>query len=491
MTRAENWKLALRVCEESNDEVLASLRIALLNDFGKTAHYGKGDNFRQLAICLKSFLPFQRRTSVSPAPQGRPMILIPATSGSNLLNLLPVAQEARRRGLLGGLVAGESFQKAGSTALSEFEHVVSETALRSLVGMGFLPKSLGRAGRRLNRLIKKLNIYNPDCAKIVKQNFGSYIRLMVTSEGMGIAYRQLFSRWRPSFMISTSDFWPAEFQCCWQAKRLGIPTAILQHGVMSDLSVWPTYYDTFLAWGETFREQLLAQGAPPERIRVLGMPASDNLFARSIQSADKAKNGKAQVCLVFSHTQDRIEEFALFEEFGQCLAETIRSTPEVKWKIKLHPAEDDSFYQERGISKFGQLEILPRNVSLEQAVEGATVVCTIRSTAGLQAMMLQKPLIVLDLSSLSGPPVTWPAQGGGIYAKNAFEFKSRLERLANDKEYACSILASQAEFLDKTFANKGKAAGAVVDFLEEQTLTHSAKLAGRQVTKNSRSPLQS
>jgi hypothetical protein len=418
------------------------------------------------------------------------MILIPATSGSNLLNLLPVAQDARRRGILGGIVAGESFQKTGSTVLDEFEHVVSETDLRSLVGVGFLSKSLARAAGRLKRLINNLNVYNPACARRIKQNYGSYIRSMVVSEGMGLAYRQLFSMWQPSFVLSTSDFWPAEFQCCWQAKRRGIPTAILQHGVMSDVSVWPTYHDTFLAWGETFREQLLAQGATTERIRVLGMPASDDLFARSKLAANKTTKGEAPVCLVFSHTQDRIEESALFEEFGQCLAETIRSTPGVKWKIKLHPAEDDSFYHERGISKLEQLEILPRHISLEQAVEDATVACTIRSTAGMQAMMLQKPLIVLNLSSLAGQPVTWPTQGGGIYIKTAVEFKKALERLTNDKDYVCSLLTSQDEFLNKTFANKGSAACAIVDFLEGRTPPYSAKLPESERGKNSQSLFQ-
>jgi hypothetical protein len=469
MTRAENWQLALRICEESSDEVIASLRIALLDDFGKTDRYSKGDNFRQLAVCLKSFLPFRRKAAISQAPQGRPMILIPAISGSNLLNLLPVAQEARRRGLLGGIVAGESFQKTRSTALGEFEHVVSETVLRSLVGMGFLPKSLARAGRRLKRLIVGLNNYSPHCAKRVKQNFGSYIRLMVVSEGMSIAYRQLFSMWRPSFMISTSDFWPAEFQCCWQAKRLEIPTAIVQHGVINDVCAWPTYYDTFLAWGDTFREQLLRQGAPAERIRVVGMPASDDLFLRTGQKADRVKNGMNPSCLVFSHTQDRIEEVALFEDFGRCLVEAIRSTPEVKWRIRLHPAEDDSFYRELEISRFKNVEISPRDISLEQAVEEASVVCTIRSTAGLQAMMLQKPLIVLNLASLSGPPVAWPIHGGGLYAKNADEFVKNLARLTSDGNFRCSLLASQSAFLDKTFANRGRAAAAIVDYLEEQT----------------------
>jgi hypothetical protein len=105
----------------------------------------------------------------------------------------------------------------------------------------------------------------------------------------------------------------------------------------------------------------------------------------------------------------------------------------------------------------------------------------------MQAMMLQKPLIVLNLSSLAGPPVTWPTQGGGIYIKTAGEFKKALERLTNDKDYVCSLLASQDEFLNKTFANKGKAACAIVDFLEGQTPAYSAKLPESGRGKNTQS----
>ena len=458
----------MRMSAESGDEVIASLRIALLNDFGKADDFGKGANFRQLAACLKSFLPFRKRAPIVQAPPGKPMILIPATTGSNLANLLPVAKEAWRRGLLGGIVAGESFQKTRSEALAGFEHVVSETALRSLVGIGFLPKSLARASRRLKWLIEQLNQHDPHCAKLVKQNYGSYIRLMVLSEGMGIAYKKLLSAWRPSIMISTSDFWPSEFQCCHQANQLGIPTAILQHGVISDLSVWPTYHNTFLAWGEMFRKELIQLGAPANRIRVAGMPASDLLFARSGQVTYKV--GPTPVCLVLSHTQDRIEEVARFDEFGRCLAEAICSMPGIKWKIRLHPAESDSFYRERGITELNAVEIVSRDVSLEESIADASVVCTIRSTAGTQAMMMRKPLLILHVPALSAPPVPWPMQGGGLYVKDATAIKTSFNRLVTDKAFADSLLASQDAFLGKAFACRGKAAAAIVDFLAETSL---------------------
>jgi hypothetical protein len=463
MTREENWKLVLRICEEMKDEVIASVRIGLLNDFGKTDDYASGDNFRQILSTIRTFRPLRKRLLVCQVPQHKLAILIPATSGSNVLNLLPVAQEAKRRGLLGGIIAAESFHQTGSKVLSEFDNVVSELALRSQIGPHFLPGSMVRASRRFRRLVRKINQHDSLCAKRVRQNFGYYLKWMVTSEAMSVAYRQLFAAWRPSCLLSTSDYWPAEFQCCRQAKLLGIPTTILQHGVITNPSIWPTYHDTFLAWGETFRTQLIERGASPDRILIGGMPSSDSLF-NHVSSASKCTS---PVCLVFSHTQDRVEESALFEDFGRCLIEAISASPRIIWKIKLHPAEDDSFYAERGIARFKNVEILPRNISLEQAVDNASVVLTIRSTAGLQAMMLKKPLLVFYSAMLKEPPVRWPEEGGGIYMRDAKDLTTNIEEMENNPAFARNLLASQESFLAKTFANRGKASSAIIDLLTD------------------------
>ena len=83
--------------------------------------------------------------------------------------------------------------------------------------------------------------------------------------------------------------------------------------------------------------------------------------------------------------------------------------------------------------------------------------------------MLQKPVIILDLLKVGGPPVKWPLQGGGVYARNAEEFRSILNRLTFDGEFLNTILVKQRQFLDLRFANRGKAAAAIVDHLEQQT----------------------
>ena len=121
------------------------------------------------------------------------------------------------------------------------------------------------------------------------------------------------------------------------------------------------------------------------------------------------------------------------------------------------------------------MQIQSRNISLDDAVAEADVVCTIRSTAGLQAMMMRRPLIVLDLTPSVECSVWWPFYGGGLAVKNSHAFKTAFDQLMNNPESRKSLLKSQQEFLDKSFANKGNAAAVIVDYLEEQTLQCSKK----------------
>jgi hypothetical protein len=464
MTRNERWELVVRICEETKDEVITSVRVALLNDFGKVDRFSSGNHARELAKCFRSFLIPMRRAQIPQVEEGRMMILFPFDSASNVQNLLPVAREAKRRGTLGGIVAGDDFRRGGSRVLSEFGPVIGERELHSLVGIGFFPAALRRARVRLKKLIARLEASDAHCALRARQNWASYIRLMVESEKMALAFRQLLSAWKPSVLFSTSDFWPFDFQCCWQAKARGIPSVIVQHGVINDVCAWPIYHDLFVAWGEAFREQLESKGGRTERIRILGMPASDELFQKASTQAERTTD---PVCLIFSHTHDRVEESALFEEYGRCLSEAIQSDPGIKWKIKLHPAEGDEFYRETGIANFQNVEMVAGGTSLDKAVAEASVAMTIRSTAGLQAMMLNRPVVIFYPHMLKSPPTAWPEKGGGTYARTAADLVKAVRQLTKRDGASRVLLESQEKYLARNFANRGRSASAIVDFLEE------------------------
>lgn len=465
MTPAENWNLVLRLCDLAQDDSITAIRVALLNDFNKPDPFRPDNLVRHLLACLKRFLlrkaaPFRRLT---PLP-GLPLILIPYATGSNLLNLLPVAHEAKKRRLLGLIVAGEGVRGEN---LNGFDSVIIESDLWNAARKYGMFRIFQSARRKLNDVVRLLELLAPRHVRRVRQNYGWIFRQLVISEAMRDAFRALLREWRPSCIISTSDYWPFEFQCYCQAKRLNIPTAMIQHGEWTSVTSWPVYADTCLVWGSVFRSKLFELGAPDERVKVCGMPASDAYFNQA--TTKLLTGGSSPVCLLLSHAHDRFEEPALFKAFGQFFAEVIRSNPHVRFRIKLHPAEDDSFYREQGFSGHKQVEVLPVETPLDRAVKESDVVCTIRSTAGLQAMMMQRPVIVIDLVPGVDCSVPWPLTGGGLAAKTSQFFGTVLDRLSNDQDFKTTLLKSQNGFLDKAFANKGRAAASIVDFLEVQT----------------------
>ena len=193
------------------------------------------------------------------------------------------------------------------------------------------------------------------------------------------------------------------------------------------------------------------------------------MFNRFKTPHNKMTNPDSPKCLLFSHAHERLEDPLIFKAFAAVLGQAIELMPQMQWIIRLHPGEDDSFYQELGLVGHPRVQIQPRRISLEEAVAEADVTCTIRSTAGLQAMMMQRPLLIIDLVTNAECSVWWPLHGGGLAAKTPQDFKMHCSRLVEDPTFRASVLNLQREFLDRTFANKGRAAAGVVDYLAEKT----------------------
>jgi len=105
-------------------------------------------------------------------------------------------------------------------------------------------------------------------------------------------------------------------------------------------------------------------------------------------------------------------------------------------------------------------------MSLEEAVQDADVATTVFSTAGLEAMIMNRPLIVAPATPRVQEVAWWPTMGGGTYAVSAQEFQIQLTKLILDQDHRARQLDKQREFLSKSFANQGHAAERIVDLLE-------------------------
>ena len=365
--------------------------------------------------------------------------------------------------MLGGILTGQDL----SVELREFAGVVPIVSAEEILGQLSILE-------RLRIAVRVAKAYRQITSALSRHLAGfrftgrraMLVQMLVSSVLSGSVCKRLLDGWLPDCVISTSDFWPLEHQLCRQASDRQIPSLVIQHGTI-DYIWWPFVADLYCMWGEAHVDQMLNIGAPSERLKVLGMPATDKFFGRAgTENHIQVKSDVPPVCLLLSMTNGISAEPEVFRSYRQFLAEALTLIPFVTWKVKFHPVEDDSFYREMGDALYRRLIFHPKNVSLEDAVNDADVVTTVYSTAGMEAMVMNRPLIVAPASLRIQELAWWPAMGGGRYASSPQEFQAQLTKLISDQNYRTRQLNEQREFLSKSFANQGHAAERIVDLLE-------------------------
>ena len=416
-----------------------------------------------IAAACSQFLTISRKTGKL-SPHGRVLFCFPHRTPSNVHNLLPVAREALRRGLLGGILTMDDL----SAELHEFAGRIPIVSAREIIGqLSFKDRvrnvfTVARTYKRITEVLAR----NLPGFRLTGRR-AMLIRMQADSILYGLVCEQLLDVWLPKCVITTSDFWPLEHQLCRQASNRQITSLIVQHGTI-DYIWWPFVADLYCMWGTAHVEQMRDIGAPLERMMVLGMPATDKLFERTDAASQRPpRNSSQSVCLLLSMTNGRSAEPEIFRNYRKFLDNVIRLIPSITWKVKLHPVEDQSFYREMGEDICTRLIFHPKQVTLEEAVNDADVVSTIYSTAGMEAMVMDRPLIVAPATDRIKELAWWPAMGGGTYTDTAEEFQMQWKKLTTDPGYRTRQLDEQRKFLSRSFANQGHAAERIVDLLEQ------------------------
>src|SRR5438132_2195768 len=157
---AELWNLILSVASYARDDLIQSLRVLLFAELSRRQERGLHGNARHLAASLWSFRSGGRPNPIPKVQRKLPLLLLPYSSGSHMLNMLPVVREARRRGLLGGIIGGSVM--AGN--LNQFDGLVTERELLGLAGGKLLPQIIQDVWRSFKRLIELFDDVDPNYA---------------------------------------------------------------------------------------------------------------------------------------------------------------------------------------------------------------------------------------------------------------------------------------------------------------------------------------
>lgn len=220
-----------------------------------------------------------------------------------------------------------------------------------------------------------------------------------------------FCRTRPDLVVLPNDrAFPYGELCRWLVKRR-IPTLVLQEGVRfatpAKKHLGASGATAFAVWGETSRLYYKERGEVPSSIHSTGAPRFDELALRDWTEEAQAVRidldlGKRNLLLLSNPIDDlgyisADEKLGLIRRFVAEQSSLLRE-PDTKLIIKLHRRESPDAIREaiRDLPESASVLVLQKAplYPLLRAAAGAVIFA---STVGLEALVLEVPLAVLEI----------------------------------------------------------------------------------------------
>lgn len=375
----------------------------------------------------------------------------PATAG----NLRPVMQELKRRGRPAFLVTNPSTRV-----------MLGEQLHRGHVDMMDLCASVTGARRRALRQRAR------DLAAALRSSLptGQDGNADLWIEN-GLAMRAAVATWldgvQPRAVVLPGDFNAPQKGFVLGARRLAVPTIVLQHGTFSRRE-FPVHAQNMFCWGERFCAEARQLGAPLDQPVAVGCPRMDPVTEQrkrprnpAVRTALGGVDGKPLV-LVISTAHATPDYPDLYRAFYTNVQRLLESG--VCVALRLHPVERDLSWYAKHLpaTLVAQLRLVPAEIGLYEAIHHSDVAFHVYSTAALEAILLGCPVLT---QRPPRPELNWtdlPEQGGGVWA-DEHDIVQYARELGHEGAGRRQMLARQEAFLAGAFSNRGHATQAVVD----------------------------
>ena len=193
------------------------------------------------------------------------------------------------------------------------------------------------------------------------------------------------------------------------ARKRCVRTVVVQHGMTAEPWDYVPASDRMIVWGEQSRDAIVGWGAELEQLVCIGAPGLDHLvtLARDeVQLAQRRKlacrhlgidNTNNLILMLSGRTLGEPQESFISIAFqvarDLCL--------EGRFVVKLHPSESGDA-QERIANKMGIDPYFTRDVDLWGLIAASRMVITgLNSTAGVESLILNKPVIAVKTSEIT------------------------------------------------------------------------------------------
>ncbi len=297
--------------------------------------------------------------------------------------------------------------------------------------------------------------------------------------------KEMLDNEKPSAVVypgETSEFAKALFHLC---REQNIITVGMQHGVLHKYLGWihqknevstkktgPDICpipDITMVYGPSYRETLIRYGKYPEKnVFVSGSQRFDRIVkSKKIFRKDKFFSehsidaGKKIITYVTSPIAA-----ADAEMMNEALMNVVNKINNTHLVIKLHPSETPDVY-EKIAKNLGIKPIILRDADLYEVLNATDIVVTHLSTAALEAMIFDKPVIVINLTG-SADRVPYVKEGAAFGAYTKEELEKTLKALLESKRTYEKKRKFVKKFVYKyAYKTDGKASERIAKKIEE------------------------
>jgi len=225
-------------------------------------------------------------------------------------------------------------------------------------------------------------------------------------------------------------------------------------------------------YGKEDRDFLIKEGNyPKENIVITGNQRYDFLPER-IKEYDKKEiiselgldDGKRTVLFITSpFSSDNNIKTLMNEIFNE-----ISSLDNIQLIIKVHPTENERLYEESA-KRFKNLDFkVIKNKNMFELLYVSDIAITTYSTAGLEAMIMKKPLIVINLTG-EDYPIDYSGDGAALRVEEKGILRTAITHLLEHYKLKINLLKNADRYLHKhLYKVDGKAAERIINIIENE-----------------------
>jgi UDP-N-acetylglucosamine 2-epimerase len=278
-------------------------------------------------------------------------------------------------------------------------------------------------------------------------------------------YYDLLANIKPDVVILLNEISLPDRLMALVCTCAGTPSISIQHGLYIGYVYHKLTTDKVIVWGEEPKKFWETTGCQPERIISVGALAHERWQALKKNELPASPKEKPQILFLGQNPAAFISR-ETHRKTVSTVFQAAQVLHEYGFIIKPHPAEDIEPYRtaHQGLSANSNVEILTGG-AVEDAILRSDLVITVFSTAGLEAMLLEKPVIVLNLSQ---EPSIAPYTTAAELVESEEALPRSIQAIVKDPIKRQSLISTGKKYADDYFGKMdGLAAQRAVKAIQE------------------------